>query len=106
MPHSIDRADPRTPPRHTQNSGIRAVLAVAVAFIAFGYAYAKTQPRATSAPRPAPAPPPRVVTRTITHVVTRTVSAHPLLTGADIVLIVLICGVVVLGGLSLARRFR
>jgi hypothetical protein len=77
-------------------------LGLGAIVVAFAWAYEKTDGGTIPADRPAA--PPKVVT--VTRTVTRVVNAHPLVSGTDIVLIVLIAAVVaiVLGG-ALIRRF-
>lgn len=75
-------------------------IAVVVAFFwAIGEAAKKTAKTVAT-----PAPKPQV--KVVTHTIIKTVASHPLLSGAQIVWIVLIVAVMVVGGISVAARLR
>lgn len=97
------------------NGGPLGPVIAAAAVLGFGYFYDKARHpaaaaaaavRASASPSPSPSasPSPRPAP-TVTEVTTRVVNAHPLLTGWQVVLICVIAAVLILGGLSLARRF-
>jgi hypothetical protein len=100
------------PPPRQQGGGLLAPVIAAVVVLCFGYFYDKAKhPAATAAARAAASPSPSASASpsprpvpTVTEI-TRVVNAHPLLSGWQIVLICVIAAVIILGGLSLARRF-
>ncbi|MGH3405333.1 MAG: hypothetical protein ACRDRJ_22940 [Streptosporangiaceae bacterium] len=98
----------------SSNGGLLGPVIAAAAVLGFGYFYdtvrrpaatAAAAVRATASPSVSPtaSPSPKPVP-TVTEI-TRMVNAHPLLSGWQIVLICGIAVVLILGGLSLARRF-
>jgi hypothetical protein len=83
--------------RHHRGGILKPVLIIGTVVSAFGYAYERGYEATTHGAAPV-----KVVTRTVT----RTVVAHPALSGTDVVLIFLIIAVMVVGGLSVARHLR
>jgi len=84
--------------RHHRHGAGTAVVAVAVIVSLAAYIYE----RGYEAARRLGTPAPKVITRTVT----KTVTAHPALSGTDVVLITLIIAAMIVGGLSVARHLR
>jgi hypothetical protein len=94
----------------TERRGVAVPLGLALcAIVAVVAASSAKHPaaRAAAAPHPSPAPKPPARVEVIQHTVTRYVTAgpvHHLLSGTDVVLIVLVVAVMVVGGLALLPR--
>lgn len=87
-------------------AGRARALGVTGLILLFGYIYEKTRhtPAATAVHAPAPAPSPSPSARVITHTITRTVASHPLLSGWQIVALIVVIAIAVMGTCSIVLR--
>ncbi len=89
-------------------AGRARALGVIGLILLFGYVYEKTRHASVATvvhpPAPAPAPSPSPSVKVITHTITRTVASHPLLSGWQIVALIVVIAIAVMGTCSIVLR--